>query len=50
MLNKKELLSQMQLFENKFKELKTFIENDDVENMKEMMKLSTFNRSFFDKN
>ena len=50
MLNKKELLSQMELFENKFKELKTFIENNDVENMKEMMKLSTFNRSFFDKN
>ena len=50
MLNKKELLSQMELFENKFKELKTSLENDDVENIKEIMRLSTFNRSFFDKN
>ena len=50
MLNKKELLSQMELFENKFKELKTSLENNDVEAMKEMMRLSTFNRSFFDKN
>ena len=50
MLNKKELLSQMELFESKFKELKTSLENDDVENIKEIMRLSTFNRSFFDKN
>ena len=40
----------MELFENKFKELKTSLENNDVETMKEMMRLSTFNRSFFDKN
>lgn len=50
MLNKEELLSQMELFENKFKELKTSLENDDVEKLKEMMRLSTHNRSFFDKN
>ena len=50
MLNKKELLSQMELFESKFKELKTSLENDDVENIKDIMRLSTFNRSFFDKN
>ena len=40
----------MKLFESKFKELKTSLENDDVENIKEIMRLSTFNRSFFDKN
>ena len=49
MLNKKELLSQMELFENKFAQLKTALINDDVETMKDMMRLSTFRRSFFDK-
>ena len=49
MLNKKELLSQMELFEKQFKQLKVALENDDEETMKEMMRLSTFRRSFFDK-
>ena len=49
MLNKEELLSQMELFENKFSQLKNALKNDDVETMKDMMRLSTFRRSFFDK-
>ena len=49
MLNKQELLSQMELFIKEFNKLKTSLENDDVETMKEMMKLSTYRRSFFNK-
>ena len=49
LLNKEELLLQMNLFVEKFEVLKKTIENDDVEKMKEIMKLSTLNRSYFDK-
>ena len=49
LLNKEELLQQMDLFLNKFEELKKTIEDDDVDTMKEIMKLSTLNRSYFDK-
>lgn len=49
MLNKKELLAQMELFEKQFSQLKVALENDDTDTMKEMMILSTFRRSFFDK-
>lgn len=49
LLNKEELLLQMNLFLEKFEELKQTIENDDVDKMKEIMKLSTLNRSYFDK-
>ena len=49
MLNKQELLSQMELFIKEFNKLKISLENDDVETMKEMMKLSTYRRSFFNK-
>ena len=49
LLNKEELLLQMNLFLEKFEELKKTIENDDVDKMKEIMKLSTKNRSYFDK-
>ena len=49
LLNKEELLLQMNLFLEKFEELKKTIENDDVDKMKEIMKLSTLNRSYFDK-
>ena len=48
LMNKEELLSQMDLFINQFVKLRTSIENDDVETMKEMMKLSTKRRSYFD--
>lgn len=49
LLNKQELLSQMELFIKEFNKLKTSLENEDVETMKEMMKLSTYRRSFFNK-
>ena len=49
LLNKDELISQMDLFSAKFKELRDSIENEDTEKMKEIMKLSTHRRQFFDK-
>ena len=49
LLNKKELLSQMDLFMDKFKFLRDSIENEDKEQMKEIMRLSTKRRSLFDK-
>lgn len=49
LLNKDELLSQMDLFLKQFTKLKETIENDDVEGMKEIMRVSTKNRSYFDK-
>ena len=49
LLNKKELLSQMDLFMDKFKSLRDSIENEDKEQMKEIMRLSTKRRSLFDK-
>lgn len=49
LLNKTELLSQMDLFMDKFKSLRDSIENDDKEKMKEIMRLSTVRRSLFDK-
>lgn len=49
LLNKEELLRQMNLFIENFSKLKEYIENDDLENMKEMMKLSTTRRKYFDK-
>lgn len=49
LLNKKELLSQMDLFINKFTDLRNYIESDDVVNMKKMMRLSTKRRKYFNK-
>ena len=49
LLNKKELLSQMELFLNSFNELKDALEKEDVDKMKEMMRTSTRRRSYFDK-
>ena len=48
MLNKEELLSQMDLFLDKFNSLKTSIANDDLETMKEIMRVSTKRREYFD--
>ena len=48
LLNKEELLKQMDLFLNQFKELKETIENEDVEKMKSIMRTSTIRRSYFD--
>lgn len=49
LLNKDELLSQIELFQNQLEHLRQSIEEEDVDKMKEMMRLSTFRRSFFDK-
>jgi prephenate dehydrogenase len=49
MLNKDELVKQMDLFIDKFKDLKSAIENDNLEKMRDMMRLSTKRRQFFDK-
>jgi len=49
LLNKKELLSQMDLFISKFMELRDSLENEDIDKMKEMMRLSTERRKYFDK-
>ena len=49
LLNKEELLKQMDLFLTQFNNLKETIENDDIEKMKDIMRLSTLNRSYFDK-
>ncbi len=48
LLNKEELLKQMDLFLNQFQKLKETIENEDVESMKNIMRTSTIRRSYFD--
>ena len=47
--NRDELLSQMDLFLEKFTQLRNALAAGDTETMKEMMRLSTYRRSFFDK-
>ena len=49
LLNKEELLSQMELFLSQFIKLKESIENEDIEQMKDIMRTSTIRRSYFDK-
>ena len=49
LLNKKELLSQMDLFIDKFTELKNSIECSDTERIKSIMRTSTQRRRYFDK-
>lgn len=49
LLNKDELISQMDLFLSKFKELRDALENEDTEKMREMMRVSTERRKYFDK-
>ena len=49
LLNKEELLSQMDLFIDKFKELKSSIEISDTEKIKNIMRTSTERRRHFDK-
>ena len=46
--NKPALLNQMDLFINKFNELKTMLENEDIDGMRNMMRHSTERRSLFD--
>ncbi len=49
LLNKVELLKQMNLFLEQFNALKETIETEDVEKMKDIMRLSSLRRSYFDK-
>ncbi len=46
--NKEALLKQMDLFADKFNELKSMIENEDVDSMRKMMRHSTERRALFD--
>ena len=47
--NKDALLSQMDMFMNKFQELKMMLETEDVDGMRKMMRHSTERRALFDK-
>ena len=47
--NKDALLTQMDLFMDKFKELKAMLETEDIEGMRKMMRHSTKRRALFDK-
>ena len=47
--NKDALLEQMDLFINKFQDLKTMLENEDIDSMRKMMHHSTERRALFDK-
>ena len=49
LLNKAELVSQMDLFMSKFKELRDALVDEDVDKMREMMRISTERRKYFDK-
>lgn len=49
LLNKNQLLEQITLFERQLSKLKKTLEDEDVEEMKNMMRLSTQRRSYFDK-
>lgn len=47
--NKDALLNQMDMFIDKFKELKTMLETGDIDGMRKMMRHSTERRALFDK-
>ena len=47
--NKTQLLNQMNIFIDKFNELKIMLETEDVESMRKMMRHSTERRALFDK-
>lgn len=47
--NKSALLEQMNLFIDKFNELKTMLENENVDGMRAMMRHSTERRVVFDR-
>lgn len=49
LLNKDEIVEQMNIFEQHFGKLKECIQNDDREGIREMMRLSTKRRKVFDK-
>ena len=49
LLNKQELLDQMNLFLQQFNEFKDALEKEDIDKMKDIMRLSTMRRSYFDR-
>ena len=49
MLNKDALLEQMDIFMEKFEQLRNYMVTEDVEKIREMMRLSTKRRAWFDK-
>lgn len=49
LLNKNALLHQMKLFEKELDRLRSMLENNDTEGLREMMKYSTSRRALFDK-
>ena len=49
LMNKEALLAEMTSFMNEFEKLKSMLENDDKDGMREMMRRSTSRRSLFDK-
>lgn len=49
LLNRDELLSQMDMFINAFEQLRSYISEGDRENIRNMMRLSTKRREFFDR-
>ena len=49
LLNRDELLTQMDQFAKEFDELRNLLADGDVEGMKEKMRLSTLRRAYFDK-
>ncbi len=49
LLNKEALLPQMTLFERELNRLRYFLETDDVESLRDMMRYSTQRRALFDK-
>ena len=48
--NKDALLNQMDMFIDKFNELKMMLKTEDVDGMRKMMQHSTKRRALFDKN
>jgi prephenate dehydrogenase len=48
-MNKPELLAQMDLFMEKFKELRDCLDTENLNDMRAMMRLSTQRRKLFDK-
>lgn len=49
LLNKEELLDQITLFQKQLNKFKEALENENINEMKDMMRLSTQRRSYFDK-
>lgn len=49
LMNKEALILQMDLFTKELNRLKGFLQNNDVENLREMMRYSTQRRALFDK-